>query len=77
MKKVTGYADLYLDLEEILIALSVCAAAGEDAAKTMGMLHLLKGCELHLSHMPSQGDEAGLRKLGINTTSEPVFSNTV
>jgi len=38
-------------------------------------LKKLKGCEMHLTHMPSPGDEAGLRDLGIHLTSNPRFSS--
>ena len=34
----------------------------------------LKGCEVHMTHMPTPGDEAGLRRLGVNLTSEPKYS---
>ena len=34
----------------------------------------LKGCEMHLTHMPTPGDEAGLRLLGVNVTSDPHFA---
>jgi uncharacterized protein (UPF0371 family) len=34
----------------------------------------LLGCEVHMTHMPTPGDEAGLRKLGVNLTSDPDFS---
>jgi uncharacterized protein (UPF0371 family) len=34
----------------------------------------LSGCEVHMTHMPTPGDEAGLRKLGVNLTSDPDFS---
>ena len=34
----------------------------------------LQGCEVHLTHMPTPGDEAGLRRLGVNVTSDPNFS---
>jgi len=30
---------------------------------------------MHLTHIPPPGDEAGLRQLGINVTSEPVFAS--
>jgi len=40
----------------------------------MGMLKELKNCETHMTHIPTPGDEAGLRKLGINITTEPNFS---
>lgn len=34
----------------------------------------LRGCEAHLTHIPTPGDEAGLRKLGVNLTSNPDFA---
>ena len=39
----------------------------------MEELKQLRGCEVHLSHMPTPGDEAGLRKLGVNLTCDPQF----
>ncbi|MHC4244443.1 MAG: DUF1846 family C-terminal domain-containing protein, partial [Planctomycetota bacterium] len=35
----------------------------------------LRGCEVHITHIPTTGDEAGLRKLGVNLTSDPDFSS--
>jgi uncharacterized protein (UPF0371 family) len=29
---------------------------------------------VHLTHIPSPGDETGLRRLGVNLTSDPNFS---
>ena len=34
----------------------------------------LEGCEMHLTHIPTSGDEAGLRRLGVRLTSDPNFS---
>jgi uncharacterized protein (UPF0371 family) len=33
---------------------------------------LFQQCDMHLSHIPSSGDEDGLRRLGINYTYDPV-----
>jgi uncharacterized protein (UPF0371 family) len=41
----------------------------------MENLKELKGCELHSTHIPTPGDEAGLRRLGLNITSEARFSS--
>jgi len=30
---------------------------------------------MHSIHMPTPGDEAGLRRLGLNITSDPNFSS--
>jgi len=63
-----------LDLEEALIALSISAASNPTAQMAMQKLSELKGCEVHITHIPTPGDEAGLRKLGVNLTSDPEFS---
>ena len=64
-----------LDLEEALIALSISAATNHTAQLAMTKLKALSGCEAHLSHIPTPGDEAGLKKLGLRLTSEPTFSS--
>jgi uncharacterized protein (UPF0371 family) len=63
-----------LDLHETLIALSVSATMNPSAQMAMNALKKLRGCEMHLTHIPTPGDEAGLRRLGINVTSEPDFA---
>ena len=63
-----------LDLEETLIALSISATMNPAAEIAIEHLKELRGCEVHLTHIPSPGDAAGLRKLGVNTTSEPEFA---
>jgi uncharacterized protein (UPF0371 family) len=63
-----------LDLGETLIALSISAAMNPSAQVAIEKLKELRGCEVHITHMPTPGDEAGLRKLGVNLTSEPNFS---
>jgi uncharacterized protein (UPF0371 family) len=63
-----------LDAEEALIALAVSATADPAARRAVDKLRELRGCEVHLTHMPTPGDEAGLRKLGVNLTSDPDFA---
>jgi len=63
-----------LDLEETLIALSISAISNPAAQMAVENLKNLKDCEVHLTHIPTPGDEAGLRKLGVNLTSAPEFS---
>ncbi len=62
-----------LNLEETLIALSVSAAGNPAAQLAMEQLAPLRGCDVHLTHIPTPGDEAGLRRLGVNITSDPAF----
>ena len=63
-----------LDLEETLIALSISAATNPSAQMAMEKLKELQGCEVHMTHIPTPGDEAGLRRLGVNLTSDPNFA---
>lgn len=65
---------LSLDLEETLIALSISTTVNPAAQVAVEKLKELRGCEVHLTHMPTPGDEAGLRKLGVNVTSDPNFA---
>ncbi len=73
---VLGAKTVSLDLEEVLIALSISAATNPTAQEAMGKLKDLKGCDAHMTHMPTAGDEAGLRKLGVNLTSDTNFSTS-
>ncbi len=59
-----------LNVEEMIIALSISASTNPSAAFCIKKLKELKGCEMHSTHFPSQGDESGLRKLGINITTD-------
>ncbi|RPJ42877.1 MAG: DUF1846 domain-containing protein [Deltaproteobacteria bacterium] len=63
-----------LDLEETLIALTVSATTNPAAQLAMEKLKELRSCEVHITHIPTPGDEAGLRRLGVNLTSDPNFS---
>jgi len=66
---------LSLDLEETLIALSISAATNPTSQLAMQNLKALQGAEVHLTHIPTSGDETGLRGLGVNITSDPQFSS--
>ena len=63
-----------LDLEETLISLGISAATNPTVQLALNQLKKLRNCEVHMTHIPSPGDEAGLRRLGVNLTSEPNFS---
>ena len=62
-----------LHTDEVLIALSVCAATDERAAQALAQLKNLKGLEVHTSVILSQVDTSTFRKLGVNLTSEPHY----
>ena len=72
--RVLNEKNLNLDLLETLIALSISAANNPAAQLAMEKLNELRDCEVHMTHIPTPGDEAGLRRLGVNLTSDPNFS---
>lgn len=62
-----------LTSEEILIALSICAATNTMAGAAMEKLANLKGCQAHSTTILSTSDEQTLRKLGIEVTCDPEY----
>jgi uncharacterized protein (UPF0371 family) len=64
-----------LDLQETLIALSIGATTNHTAELAMKKLTELRNCEMHMTHIPTHGDQIGLNKLGINLTSDGQFSS--
>ncbi len=63
-----------LDLDEAMICLSVSAATNPVSKLALEKVVELRGCEVHMTHIPTLGDDAGLRRLGINLTTDPNFS---
>ena len=72
-EKILSDKNPLLSLEEVLNALSICAATDPSAEKCLYQLQKLKGCEAHSSHMISKSDESALKKLGVNITCTPEF----
>jgi len=72
--EVLGGRRVSLDADEALIALAVSTSTNPAAEAALSKLEGLRGCEVHMTHMPTPGDEAGLRKLGVNLTSDPDFA---
>lgn len=64
-----------LHTDEVLIALSICAATNPTAELAMEQLNKLRGCEVHSSVILSQVDEKVFRRLGVNITCEPKYEN--
>lgn len=73
-KNILSVKTLSLDLEETLISLCISAAHNPSAQLAMEKLKELAGCDVHMTHIPTPGDAAGLRRLGVNLTSEPNLS---
>jgi uncharacterized protein (UPF0371 family) len=73
--EIMNEKNVSFDLEETLIALSLSAATNSAAQLALEKLKELRGCDAHMTHMPTPGDDAGLRRLGINLTSDPNFAS--
>ena len=74
-RELLGSRNASLSLDEALIALSISATQNPTAKVVIEKLGELRNCEMHVTHMPTPGDEAGLRRLGLNLTSEPNFAS--
>jgi len=62
-----------LHTDEVLIALSICAATDPAAEKAMEQLPKLRGCEVHSSVILSPVDEKTFKRLGVNLTCQPRY----
>ena len=71
---IFGKQSVSLDLEEALIALAISATTNPTATTCLEKLPLLRGCDVHMTHIPTPGDDQGLRQLGVNLTCDPNFS---
>ncbi len=63
-----------LHLDETLIALSISSTTNPAAQAAMDHLKALRGCDIHMTHIPTPGDESGLRRLGVHLTSDPNYA---
>lgn len=78
-ENILGEAYASLSLEETLIALAVGIDVNPMADICAKALSKLRGCEMHITHMPTPGDENGLRKIGVNYTTDgkPTLQNYI
>jgi len=70
--KYLGSTNPRLHTDEILIALSTCAATDENAQKALEQLPKLRGCQVHTTVLLSNVDKKIFKKLGLELTSDPV-----
>ena len=73
-KEIMKKRQVNLNLDETLIALGISATQNPVVQAALGHLPDLAGCEVHLTHLPTPGDEEGLRRLGVNLTSDAEFA---
>ena len=63
-----------LHIDEVLIALSICAPTDKNAELAMAQITKLRGCEVHSSVMLSSTDAKTFKRLGLNLTCEPKYN---
>ena len=72
-RDVVGKDAASLSVDEALIALSISGTTNPAAQLALNKLRELDGCDVHMTHMPTPGDEVGLRRLGVQLTTDPDF----
>lgn len=61
-----------LNLDETLIALSASSLTNSATEKAIEKMEELRGCEMHITHIPTNGDCSGIRKIGLNLTTDAI-----
>ena len=64
-----------LHSDEVLVALSICAATDPKAALAMRQLPLLEGLEAHSTVILPQVDDGSFRRLKVNLTCDPKYQS--
>ena len=70
---VLGNKNPRLHIDELLVALSICAVTDPNAKRAVQQLQKLRGCEAHTTVILSEADEDVFRRLGVNITCEPIY----
>lgn len=65
-----------LHLDQVLIALSICAVTDPKAAKALEQLDKLKGAQVHSTVILSAEDEQTFKKLGMDVTCDPEYEGS-
>lgn len=73
---VLGNNNPLLHIDELLVALSICAVTDPNAKVAIGQLQNLRGSEAHSTVILSEGDEDSFRRLGIRLTCEPKYETS-
>ena len=68
-----GHKNPRLHVNEVLLALSICALTDINARNALEKIDELRCCEVHTSVILSGVDISTLRKLGVNLTSDPRY----
>ena len=75
LKKQTLSSSNILNLNEVLIALSICSATNPTVSKALKNITKLQNCDAHATYIIEKNDLDALRNLLVNLTCEPIFYN--
>ena len=75
LKKELSIDSNKLNLNDVLIALSICSATNPVVEKALKNLKKLKNCDAHATYIVDKSDLDAIRSLVINLTCEPIFNN--
>ena len=71
-----GSSSKLLHLDQILLALSICAVTNPTAQLALEQLDKLKGAQVHSTVILSSEDESTFKKLGMDVTCDPEYQTT-
>ena len=71
-KQYTSYRTSYcLNVQEVLIALSICSSTNPIIEKILNNIKKLRGCEAHSTYIIEQSEMNVIKNLDVNLTCEP------
>jgi len=70
LKRIMGLNSTSLDPKEMLNALASSAVSKKNAHKCMNALSKLRGCEMHTTHLMTEGNEKTVNQMGLILTTD-------
>jgi uncharacterized protein (UPF0371 family) len=70
LKKIMGLNSTSLDPKEILNALASSAVSEKKARRCLKALNRLRGCEMHTTHLMTEGNEKTVKQMGLISTTD-------
>ena len=70
LKRIMGLNSTSLDPKEILDALTSSAVSEKNARRCLSALSKLRGCEMHTTHLMTEGNEKTVTQMGLVLTTD-------
>jgi uncharacterized protein (UPF0371 family) len=70
LKRIIGLNSTSLDPKEILNALASSAVSEKNARRCLNALNKLRGCEMHTTHLMTEGNEKTVNQMGLVSTTD-------